>query len=134
MLISYTKEGYKTTPAPRPSQPLPKPLHTLCDRINLDGAHGFTELCERLLDLNFGERTEVAQKLTEFAFKEKRGQPEDFLFNGKASVLKVKSSNPPSDDLNEEASSLNRKYQKQTLVISITSVPVWHVIGWSVAP
>ena len=54
------KEGQRTIPATRPSQPLPKPMDSLCDHLATDRPFGFTECCERLLDLNFGERTQFA--------------------------------------------------------------------------
>jgi hypothetical protein len=128
------KEGYKTTPADRPSQPLPKPLDVLCDRISGEGAYRFTELCEHLLDLQFEERGDFAQKLSELAFRQQRGQTPGFLFKGRTAALKVICENLPADDLGAEASKLSMEVVGRAVVISLTSVPGWHVNGWASAP
>jgi hypothetical protein len=125
------KEGARTIPAPRPAQFLPRPMEALCNGVTAERLHGFTEFCEYLLDLNFDERTEFAQKLTELAFKEQRGQTGDFQLGGKSVAIKVTFRNLSEKDLNTEASTLSRINGKKSLAISLTSIPDWHIHGWS---
>jgi hypothetical protein len=127
------KEGQRTIPAPRPTQPLPRPIENLCAGLAAVEPHGYTECCECILDLSFDERKEFAQKLTEFAFHEQRGKAKGFQFDGKLVVIRVTHSNVAAEELDGETSTLSRTNAKRALAISVTSMPEWHVQGWSVA-
>jgi hypothetical protein len=127
------KEGQRTIPAPRPSQPLPMSIESLCAGLATQKPHGYTECCECILDLKFDERKEFAQKLTEFAFHEQRGKAKGFQFDGTSVVIRVTQGSVSAEKLNSDAATLNRTKAKRALAISVTSIPDWHVQGWSVA-
>jgi hypothetical protein len=126
------KEGYKTIPAARPSQPIPKPIDNLCEQISNEGNYRFTELCECLLDLHFEERNKFAQKLRELVFKESQGKKDAYVFEGTDIVLKVYSSSLSIDELNKEASVLHKENGKRTVAISLTSIPDWSINAWTI--
>jgi hypothetical protein len=127
------REGQRTIPSTRPSQPIPKPIESLCTGLAAEKPHGYTECCECLLDLNFAERREFAQKLTEFAFHERRGKARGFQFDGTSVAIAVTQYDVRTEELNSEASTLSRTNAKRALAISLTSLPHWHVQAWSVA-
>ena len=128
------KEGQRTIPATRPSQPLPTPMDSLCDHLATERPFGFTECCECLLDLNFGERTQFAQKLSELAFHEQRGRASGFNFEGASISILVTQRHLSEDELKVEASNLKRASCMKALAMSLTSIPRWRVHAWSIAP
>jgi len=127
------KEGQRTIPASRPSQSLPKPIDSLCDRLAAESPLGFTECCEGLLDLNFVERAHFAQKLSEFAFHQQRGRAGGFSFEAAFISIFVTERQLSQDELKFEAASLKRTPGKKALAMSLTSTPRWRVQGWAVA-
>jgi hypothetical protein len=142
MFTSYTdkfdayflyKEGQRTIPASRPSQPLPKPMDSLCDRLAEESPLGFTEPCEGLLDLNFVERAQFVQKLAELAFHEQRGRASQFSFEATFISIFVTGRQLSEEGLKLEAASLKGVSSKKALALSLTSIPRWRVQGWAVA-
>ena len=57
------KGGFRTKPANRPEQPVPKILRALLTATENSGIPAFTTVTEALLDFDFKEREELSQKL-----------------------------------------------------------------------
>jgi len=141
MFTSYTddfdayflyQQGVRTVPAPRPAQPLPRPMDRLCDALISNGAHGFTEPGECLLDLNFEERRDFAQKLVKLAFDESKGRASEFVLQITSLVVKVLARNLSRTELDVEADSLQDLKGRRGLVIALTTLPDWQVYGWNI--
>lgn len=125
------KEGSRTVPAPRPAQPFPKSMRAVCEHVANERIHGYTELCELLLDLRFGERSDFSQKLVEFAFKEKNGIASNFVFEGAAVSIEVVSTTLSEAELRERATARKKLSQKSAVAVSLTSLPNWKVRAWA---
>jgi len=128
------KEGYRTVPALRPAQPLPRPLDCLCDALSSQAAYGYTEVGECLLELNFAERDDLAQKLAEVSFLEAQGRATGFVLRGDSIVVKIIPGNVPKAQLEREAQAMRYKTHQRALVISLTTFPKWIVYNWAILP
>ena len=127
------KEGARTTPAPRPAQPLPPPMDRLCDALVASGQQGFTEAGECLLDLRFNEREQFARKLVEYAFNQSKGRSSQFEFIAESCAVKVVAGDMHSNILEIEAATLMRQCGRRAIVFSVTASPEWSVHNWAVS-
>jgi hypothetical protein len=127
------KEGARTIPAPRPAQPVPRPLDTLLDRLTQEGMHGFTEPGELLLNMNFDERRRFAQCLVELEFNQKRAGYNNFVFQSDSFAAKVLTGDLATTEISSEAAALSKLSGKRTLVMSVSVEPYWDVRAWAVS-
>jgi hypothetical protein len=125
------KEGARSVPAPRPAQPIPCPLNTLCEAATAEAAFGFTELCELLLDLRFDERAAFAQELREFAFQEKQSRNAKFVFKGVTLAVEVLATTASKAALKDRATALKEATGSPGLALSLTTKPDFTVNAWA---
>jgi hypothetical protein len=126
------KEGSRTNPASRPAQPLPNPMNFLCDSLISSAPHGFTEIGEILLDLTFDDRKAFAQRLTEFAFKDRKGLSPEFRTKTERLVLHVIRRELSAERLNDLALEISEQTKQRSVVLNVSAEPSWHVFGWAI--
>jgi hypothetical protein len=122
--------GFRTQPASRPAQPIPASVRELLSATESSGIPGFTMVTETLLDLNFEEREQLAERLRQMS-KERPGDPELFkLDTTSLSVRLIRGQRTPEQLQSKIDDSC--PLHTRVLLIAMDFTPALRLFGWFV--